>query len=194
MITIGVDPSTVKLAYTILEDGDLLEIRRVGLSGNLDDRAVRAFEMTHNVVRQFSGYDEIRFWIEMPLVGRGGVKVTIDQSYIGGVVMASARLAGAVKVERVNVSTWKAKVLGNGHYPKEKIPAWIDINWNRLHQAACDLSRSNKPDPDICDSGCIARYGYLLDVGAVAPPVKKKRKRATAKKVPSRPVKRLRNR
>ena len=87
-------------------------------------------------------------WIEAPLVGRGGVRPTIVQSFVSGAVQSGLIKIGA-SVTLITVGEWKAEAIGNGNADKAFVARRLRSRW-----------------PD--ESALVADDGDLLDALGVA--------------------------
>jgi Holliday junction resolvasome RuvABC endonuclease subunit len=77
-------------------------------------------------------------YIEAPVTARGGVKTTIVQAFVSGVVQACF-IKAAFKVYLVNVSTWKKTVCGNGHATKHDVAKAVKQRWPEIRTDDQDL-------------------------------------------------------
>lgn len=93
-------------------------------------------------------------FLEDPLVGRGGVRATMVQSFVSGVIQAVFVQAG-FDVKLVNVKTWKRVVCGNGNATKEQVARVIGTKWPKAHRSAAG-------DQDIIDAAAICLYGCAV--------------------------------
>jgi Holliday junction resolvasome RuvABC endonuclease subunit len=90
-------------------------------------------------------------FIEAPLVGRGGVRTTMVQAYVSGVVQSCFVKAGFT-VYLVNVQTWKASYCGNGHASKDDVRRAVAGRWPKA-------ARNAGSDGDLIDAAAICDYG-----------------------------------
>lgn len=99
-------------------------------------------------------------WVEDPLVGRGGVRTTMVQSYVGGVVRGSLARAG-FEVHNVNVSSWKKAVTGSGKSQKPAVRYAVQQKWPKIMGMVGD-------DGDLVDAAAICLHGIAAQqtVGA----------------------------
>ena len=110
----------------------------------------------------------------------------VERSYVGNSVgnpataLALAETVGMVlstvlwqRAERVDASTWKMNLLGegHGHASKYEVGYWMQSEWPQLY-SRCDTD-------DEIDAMCISLYGQMRHDGTVEPPSKAKRKRAS---------------
>lgn len=99
--------------------------------------------------------DDRHAWVETPLVGRsGGVRATIAQAYVGGIIRASLTNAGFV-VHDVHVGTWKKEVVGNGNAKKPDVARRVKVAWPKVWNLVRD-------DGDLTDAAAIALYGRAV--------------------------------
>lgn len=93
-------------------------------------------------------------YVEAPVVGRGGSKPTMVQSFVSGVVQACLVNAG-FKVYLVNNMTWKKTVCGNGRSSKEDIARVVG---HRLPE----LFDRIKYSQDLTDAAGLCIYGSAI--------------------------------
>jgi Holliday junction resolvasome RuvABC endonuclease subunit len=91
-------------------------------------------------------------YIEAPVTARGGVKTTIVQAFVSGVVQACF-VKAAFRVYLVNVSTWKKTVCGNGHADKRSVAQAIKQRWPEI----------KTDDQDLLDASGILLYGLAVE-------------------------------
>lgn len=154
---IGVDPSSQRLAVSVLRDGRAVSSEWRPLPEDKSFMCFKAMKYIDLTCRKWglkaaSEGVQLHFFIEEPVVGRGGAYATIVQAKVNGACLAGAIASGHPKtVETVNNSTWKKNVLGSGNYPKNKIGDWLKTHWPAAYKL-CDT-------PDEYDAMCIAAYG-----------------------------------
>lgn len=88
--------------------------------------------------------------IEAPVVGRGGAKPTIVQSFASGALQV-ALIEWGFLVNLVQNTTWKKEVCGSGNADKALIAATVRSRWVRDFNAA-------DGDQDLLDAICIYHY------------------------------------
>jgi len=155
-ISIGIDPASSKVALVALGDGGTLCLAR--LHGKLGKSGGESCAKAMEVVGQFvtdmrEAWPEVGLmaWIEAGVVGRGGVRATLVQSYTSGAIQGKLHECG-VPVSTVNVSTWKKNVVGRGNATKEDVGSWLRLRWPYLHSVAGG-------NQDLMDATAIALYG-----------------------------------
>lgn len=151
---VGCDPSSKKLAFTVSKDG--------GYTNHVYDIRVgqkytpQTAAMTKRAVAELLdligtiGSGEM--FIESPLVGRGGVRSSVVQAFVNGIVQAEFTSAGW-DVHIVPVQTWKKHVVGSGRATKEDI-----ADWARVH----DKKTWKTKDQDVMDSLGLCVYGEQI--------------------------------
>lgn len=169
MIIVGIDPSSVKIAFVWTDDRQRMSHKIVKLPKDTDF-AVRCAEahaktamLLRRIERRHPG-QTIFVFIEEPVVGRGGAYATISQSKVHGAIIAAAQLNKSVeKVTGANNTTAKKQVVGKGNAKKEEITAWAAKYWRELYDASLTYLKGDRQD--IIDSGMINRYGaHVLNV------------------------------
>lgn len=96
-------------------------------------------------------------YVEAPLVGRGGAKTTMVQSFVNGVVQACLVKAGFT-VTLVNVATWKRIVCGRGDATKPDVARRVRSEWP-------SVGRACGTDEDLFDAAAICIYGFMHATG-----------------------------
>lgn len=162
---IGIDPSSVKIAVSVLRDGRAVHSEWRPLPTDTASKMFKAMTYAQMLCKKWglraeaSGTD-LTFIIEDPIVGRG-VYATIIQAKVHGALVAGAVSSTLVKnCETVAPSEWKKAILGKGNYPKDSIGPWLRTNWTK----AFDMSTI----PDHYDSFCIAQYGHKISTGELS--------------------------
>lgn len=100
-------------------------------------------------------------YIEAPLVGRGGAKTTVVQSYVNGVVQACFVKAGFT-VELVYAQIWKKVICGNGGASKSDVGRRVRSRWP-------SVSRACNGDQDLTDAAAICLYGSIKHAADLRP-------------------------
>lgn len=95
------------------------------------------------------------FFIENPVVGRGGPHPTIVQAQVQGLVLGLSLHFGASGAYPVNVQTWKKDIVGKGNSSKSDVQSWLEHNHPSLFELA-------DGDGDCMDAACIALYGQAV--------------------------------
>jgi Holliday junction resolvasome RuvABC endonuclease subunit len=101
-------------------------------------------------LRQLQGLDQL--WIEDTLVGNN-IKYSLQLTEVRGAVMAAQTMDTDVRL--VNVATWKAQVIGDGHASKDAVRDYIHVT----HPAYAPLCGD---DQDLYDAACIGLYGLQI--------------------------------
>lgn len=115
-------------------------------------RAYQLLELSSFVHDMAGLHDVDQVWIEDTLVGNNR-KYSIQLTEVRGAVMAS--LALHADVQLVNVATWKAQVVGDGHASKDAVRDYIHVT----HSAYAALCGENQ---DLYDAACISIYGRQI--------------------------------
>lgn len=115
--------------------------------------AVGAMEGFIEHLRHVSARDRYA-WVEDPVVGRGGVRSTMVQAYISGIVRGTLSQAGFI-VYGVNQSTWKKQVCNNGGAQKPDVERVVKVAWPKIHPHVCD-------DGDLIDAAAINIFGQQV--------------------------------
>lgn len=87
-------------------------------------------------------------WVEAPISGHGNVRTAIRMAETCGAVLA----AHVGRARKVNLSTWKARVIGHGHADKPTIRRWLTDH----HPALATVCGESQ---DLVDAACVALYG-----------------------------------
>jgi Holliday junction resolvasome RuvABC endonuclease subunit len=155
-IILGIDPKKTALAGVALwDDGFDVFTRTMPLS--LSMCCSKANQWSRHIVQQLKREHDTPIWVfvEQGLVGRGGVKSSIIQAYVAGGLLCGLHEGGAARIELVNQSTWKKRIVGNGAAKKPDVARFVRESWPELHKRA----DSNE---DVADAGLIAWYGQLF--------------------------------
>jgi hypothetical protein len=117
-----------------------------------------------------TGADRLEIWCEEPLALQNG-KTTRLLSLAAGALWDVADPVTRISWEWVDVSHWKAVIVGNGNADKERIRAFV------LDRDP-DLVRWDD-EPDLYDAYCLRLYGELVEERGGERPllVSKKRKK-----------------
>ena len=128
-LTIGMDISASRLAMVALTEPITFE--------KVDFRTPWVPEVCAHaeaVAMEFVAKLQVRYdwdgdvWIEAPLVGRGGVRPTIVQSYVSGAVQSGLIKVGA-RITLITVGEWKAEAVGNGNGDKDFVARRLRSRW-----------------------------------------------------------------
>lgn len=146
MRIVGIDPSSRKIAIVeFLPDGTLDSWATAQAPTKMKDRTEVCHLLFQEAVELLRPDSAV--FIESPVVGRGGVRSTLVQAEIQGVLRVAAVECGITRVYSVNNQTWKKDVVGNGNASKDDVHDW----WVARY--------SDFGDQDLIDAGCIALYG-----------------------------------
>lgn len=154
-ISVGVDLSSRKFAAVAMHGDDIIDYEFRGDSPK--DEPAR-WEWFYDIGMEF--FQDLTWpftvFIEAPLMGRAGVRVTIGQAQVQGSLGLAALHSGTDGVYEVNVQTWKKDVVGRGNASKSDVRDAIE-GW----LASRPSSRPGFPtdNQDLCDALAIARYG-----------------------------------
>lgn len=155
---IGVDPSSRKIAATVTRsDNPAPEMYVWALPpGKPVEACLLSFVKIRGLVKQYAdqGY-AVYFFIEEPVLGRGGAKATIPQSKTHGAMLAGAASVTGTTVQGVNNQTAKKRVTGNGNASKDQIRLWCKTCWPSAYAMA-------DGDQDLMDSAMINRHGQKV--------------------------------
>ncbi len=157
---VGCDPSSKKLAVVITRVGNIqrVDVRVETLSFRDKPRACsEAFGFFTDLIEEF-GERRLDVYYEAPVLGRGGARATIPQSYIAGAVQAACFLRDT-PITFVNNTSWKSKVIGTGKADKTLIAQRLCELWPAAFRAA-------KGDMDLYDAACINCYGTQINKSA----------------------------
>lgn len=151
-IVIGLDPSSKKIAVAISVNGRKPTVKTKVLSKDNPTACHEAEVWVKELVRSLRKPGvKVYLFVEDPVVGRGGARSTIMQALVQGGMLAGG-IAGGAEVHKVNNSSWKKRVVGNGNMGKPGIKDWVRQNWPAYYL----LSGG---DQDLIDAGCILKYG-----------------------------------
>lgn len=168
-VVIGVDPASTKLAMVATCPADklgrYLALKADALAGTKTAKskqpakwAPEACERGYRTAKEFAQQvraawadADVHVVIEGPLVGRGGVRSTMVQSFTSGAVQA-AFISEGMTVELVHVSTWKAEAVGHGQSTKDDVANFLRLRWSSFFDRAGG-------DEDLHDAAAIALWG-----------------------------------
>ena len=156
MRIMGVDLGTRKIAYAIWEDGVLVETDAYE-SAEHQPRHVQLMDVHDWIYEVAQNTNPDHIFIEETLVGNN-VKYSIQLSQVMGAVMVSLGLHALEHfcgIYLVNVSRWKADVIGSGRADKQKIRSWL-YERDTAYSVLCGN------DQDRFDAACIGYYGCLI--------------------------------
>lgn len=149
---LGIDPSSKKLAICLtqsLSGREVPGLHKISLPEGVHRATGAAFSEAFSFFQDFSNLEAVTY-MEAPVVGRG-IGSTIIQAQVGGAVLAAACNAG-MKLNLVNVSSWKKEVVGKGNAKKPEVAAWLKKSWNEAYTPAAG-------DQDLIDACALNRYG-----------------------------------
>lgn len=116
MLVVGVDPSSKKIAlvaYETITRSAYAQSHVLYKSGKQQPshlgQAVGVMRSFVQWAESVAPSGEKVAWVEDPLVGRGGVRTTMVQAFVGGIIRGMLVDAGFT-VHNVNVSTWRARL------------------------------------------------------------------------------------
>lgn len=163
-LVVGCDPSSKKLSFFALQLGtDTAKLRTYTFAGKAryepkhSEEAMTACEEFLEYIEGMTGRRDTRYlFLEEPVMGRGGARTTMIQSFSSGVIQACFVRAGFT-VYLINNSTWKAwlGVAGKktvSHKPKVHIEIAMK---QRFPKTAMMVGA----DGDLLDAAALARYG-----------------------------------
>lgn len=151
----GLDPSSKKIALAVSVNGNAPILYARMLPNDNALACLHAYRFVRKMVGKYVKRGvEVYLFIEEPVVGRGGARSTIVQSLVQGGMLAGAASAGA-EIHKVNNSSWKKKVVGNGNAGKPQIKEWVRTHWPHLYDLA-------DGDQDCLDAGCILKFGMTV--------------------------------
>ncbi len=149
MTLMGVDLGIHKVACFVPGDAPGAQSHHVHSDAN---RALQLCDLS-SFVHDMAGLHQVdQVWIEDTLIGNNR-KYSIQLTEVRGAVMAA--LALHTDVQLVNVSTWKAQVLGDGHASKDAVRDYIHVT-HSAYAALCG------DDQDLYDAACISLYGHQI--------------------------------
>ncbi len=148
MNLMGVDLGIHKVACFVPGDVPGAQI----MQSSAQSRAVQLCELSSFVDEMAIFHQVDQVWIEDTLIGNNR-KYSIQLTEVRGAVMAALALSADVRL--VNVATWKAQVIGDGHANKDSVKDYIHVT----HPAYAALCGS---DQDLYDAACIALHGLQI--------------------------------
>lgn len=155
-VILGIDPSS-KVIAAVAACGPGMNVVRYDICRKSTSYtpavAMEAMTVMHDLVDGLDTYgvDSKVAWVEAPLIGRGGAKATMVQSFVSGVIQACLIEAG-YDVHLVNVQSWKKTLCGNGHASKDDVGRFLAREWPKAAKVCGD-------DPDLIDAAAICLYG-----------------------------------
>lgn len=151
---LGIDPSSVKLAFVWEEDG-ALRMKTMALPSEAlwVARCAVAFQLVGKFLDE---YDVRSVYVEAPVMGAGGPGATIPQALVTGSILAACGEYGVPFSKLVNNQSWKKKVMGRGNINKEEIALEMKTVWPKA-------SRMAKGDQDLIDAAGIYKFGVAYN-------------------------------
>lgn len=146
---IGIDPSSKKLALVSLYD-NVVEAKSVTLGKKAGPEACGVAMDWLNEYLHLHAEPALAF-VESPLVGRAGIRATMVQAFVGGVIQACFASAD-VPIYIVHASTWKAHLTGKSNCGKDDVRTALRTHWP-------EAFRESGGDPDLIDAAGICHYG-----------------------------------
>lgn len=158
-LVVGIDPSSKSIAlvakHPVTPTGMVWKGDIAGRERYKPEHAAEAMYQMQDVLGQVAtmatGNIGRVAYVESPLIGRGGAKTTMVQSFVNGVIQACLIQCG-FQVYMVNVSTWKAAVCGNGAADKADVQRLVKARWP-------SIGRACGSDQDKNDAAAICLYG-----------------------------------
>jgi len=149
MTLVGADLGVRKVALFVPGDAPSAHVHEVRKE---TPRSLQLLELSSFVHDIASLHQVDQAWIEDTLIGNNR-KYSLQLTEVRGAVMAA--LALHVDVRLVNVTTWKAQVVGDGHASKDDVRDYIDVT----HSDYAALCGSNQ---DLYDAACISLHGLQI--------------------------------
>lgn len=157
-VIIGIDPSSIHLAMVVFTPrGHFHHEWTLGKKAGADACAA-AYAACEWAANEYSeDLAQRHAFIEHPLVGRGGIRTTMVQSFASGAMQAALHQA-SYSVTLVHQATWKAQVIGSGRADKDEVARSVRHRWPSLYEA-CAGSQ------DLIDATAIGILGGRRAVG-----------------------------
>ena len=172
-LIVGCDPSTKKIALvwhdTVTLTSGCVTYKINTASQSMSPASLGRAQDHMDTFVQMLAYmspTDRQAWVEDPLVGKGGIRSTMVQAYVGGIIRASLHNAG-FDVHDVHPSTWKKAVCGTGAAKKPDVARTIKVAWPKVHHLV-------ESDGDLTDAAAIALYGHESLQGRVAAPARRR--------------------
>lgn len=156
-LIVGIDPSSIKLAFYALHPNlpTVMPLKYTLGKKYSPGVAAAAMDATLEAVERMTTMSKsaTRFaFMEAPVIGRGGARSTIVQAHTSGVVQACLIKSGFT-VYMVNQSTWKTWLTGRPNVGKDYVVNAMKGRYPKDHKAAGS-------DGDVLDAAALARYGW----------------------------------
>lgn len=146
---IGIDPSSKKLALVSYHNG-VVEAMVTILGKKAGPEACGVAMDWLNEYLHLHAEPALAF-VESPLVGRAGIRATMVQAFVGGVIQGCFASAD-VPIYIVHASTWKAHLCGKPTASKDDVRTALRVHWP-------EAFRESGGDPDLIDAASICWYG-----------------------------------
>lgn len=160
-LVVGCDPSSKKLAFYVIDTigndtwGQTYQLPEKKSHAYSPVNASRAGVACENAVRMAGAMTHDRqpqyLFIEEPVVARGGIRSSLMQAYVNGVVQDHFHSAGYI-VHITHQSTWKAAIGAKPSGGKQAVFDAMLANFP-FDIEACD------GDEDLLDAAAMARFG-----------------------------------
>lgn len=150
----GVDPSSRKLAivYSYMGDEKNVKFQTKKLPQNKPESCSIAHEWIKGIIESLPiETEKVYVFVELPVMGRGGIGSTLPQAQVNGAFLAGAYMAGATVIP-VNNMTVKKQVVGKGNASKDDVKEWLRQSWLKHYEKV-------GTDQDLCDASMIYVYG-----------------------------------
>lgn len=151
----GVDLGIKKIAVAVWEDGVLIGTDAFESHESL--RHIQLLDIYDFIYETVKTAEVDHVFIEDTLVGNN-VKYSLGLTETKGAVLASLGMYAVehfLGVYMVNVSRWKADVIGSGRADKDKVRFWLD-------GLSSEYSLLCGDDQDRYDAAAIGYYGTLI--------------------------------
>lgn len=157
---LGVDLGTRKYAFVHLEETNG-SIRVTDVATGQTDASPNHFVVVHwlweQALHHTHGVDHV--YVELPLRGRGGVKVATQMAMNAGAV-ASAFSARGLPVNGANVQAWKRETVGRGNAGKPEVAEWLESSHPDIFRECERVGAKHRQD--AIDAACVGLYGLLV--------------------------------
>jgi hypothetical protein len=153
---IGIDPSSVKLAFAITSPkGNKFFSIKLNKS---KDKQVECVHTYNCMLELLSYYQNVYVYLEAPVGGRGGFGSTIPQAKVSGAIMAAC---GSVqRLMLVNNKEWKRVTLHYGNPSKLLLQTRLRTRWPEAYEGA--RTKRGAIDQDIVDASWLNIFGRIM--------------------------------
>lgn len=172
-VSVGVDPSSKRIAAVMLEQRADARVRMVGAcqfdllpKGRFRPQRLEAAfallmaSMARLLAQTESVGAETGWWVEAP-VHAGNSRALKVQSYASGVCLLAGLRLGFDQVDEVSNTAWKRTVVGDGGADKSAVAEWLASSrpdvYSRL--AAIDCLPDGSPSQDLIDACGVSAHG-----------------------------------